>query len=359
MDRTQELEEQVQRLTARVARLEGGEPGHQSGKEPRSRRGFLKFGAGAVMGAVGMAAAKVMPAAATAGDTMIIGGINRSGAPTFLTGDINVATTGPDPVLQVNPQGVNSSSLATVLNGRTLHGALRGFAQDGAFEGVDAWASGSTGTAVFGLSDTGTGVVGETDGVGLFARRSGRIRQDGQTAAGAPNYTPGNFEQVRDSQGALWIHGTTGVGQARWRRVNSLRTDTADGTGAGFKPLRLVDTRSTGGPAGDGASRTYTAAPAGTGASTIPADAIAVVGNLTAVGFSPAGGYLAIVPAGVAYNPATDASSLNFSTGAYAWANTFVCGLGVGLTNGGKLTVYVSCFAGTTNFIIDITGYIQ
>src|SRR6202158_4730092 len=112
MDRTQELEEQVQRLTARVARLEGGEPGHQSGKEPRSRRGFLKFGAGAVMGAVGLAAANGMRGAAAAGDTMIIGGINRSGAPTFLTGDINVATTGPDPVLQAYSHREKLSSLA-------------------------------------------------------------------------------------------------------------------------------------------------------------------------------------------------------------------------------------------------------
>ena len=353
MDRTQELEEQVQRLTARVARLEGGEPGHRNGKEPRSRRGFLKVGAGAIMGAVGMAATKVLPASATAGDTMIIGGINRTAAPTFLTGDINVSTTGPDPVLQVNPQGVNSSSLATALNGRVLHGALRGFAQDGAFEGVDAWASGNQGMAVFALSDTGFGVVGDTDGAGLYARRSGRIRQDGQAAAGAPAFTPGTFEQVRDLNGVMWIHGLTGVGTARWRRVNSLRFDAADGSGASFKPFRLIDTRS-GAPKAGSSYNDYVVPGAGPGgASTIPADAIGVVGNLTAVNYNNVG-FLTIMPKGVAYNPSTDPSSLNLISGTGAVANAFIVGLGTG----GKVTVFIGS-PGTSHFIIDITGYIQ
>jgi len=371
LDRTNELEEQVQKLTGevdemrvRMARLEIGEPSHQNGTEPKSRRGFLKFGAGAVMGALGMAAAKVVPVAAATNGNFILGAANAAGLPTTLAGDTTAAAGGPNPVLKVSSVGTSASLLATALPPGGLNGAVQALGADGTttgqFEGIDAFASGATAWSVYGLTDTGTGVVGESNtGIGLYARRSGRIRQEGLSAVGAPSYLPNPFEQVRDANGVLYIHGTAGAGQARWRRVNSLRTDTADGTGAAFKPLRLVDTRNTGGPAGDGASRTYTAAPAGTGASTIPADAIAVVGNLTAVGFSPAGGYLAIVPAGVAYNPATDASSLNFSTGAYAWANTFVCGLGVGLTNGGKLTVYVSCFAGTTNFIIDITGYIQ
>jgi hypothetical protein len=161
----------------------------------------------------------------------------------------------------------------------------------------------------------------------------------------------------------MWVHGTTGIAPAVWRRVNTLRTDTADGLGNPFKPLRLVDTRNgTGGvtgPVAGGLTKVFSVAGAGTSASSIPADAIAVVGNLTAVGWNVSG-WLTIFPAGVAYNPNTDPSSMNFSGGAYAWANSFVVGLGTGVTWGGKVAVYVGTLgAGSTNFILDITGYIQ
>ncbi len=331
MDRTNELEEQVQRLTgevdemrARMARLESSGSGHQNGTEPKSRRGFLKFGAGAVMGALGMAAAKVLPASAATGGNFVLGQANAAG----------VTTLGAD--------------------GTTA----------GQFEGIDAFASGATAWSVYGLTDAGTGVVGESNtGIGLYARRSGRIRQEGLSAAGAPSYTPNTFEQVRDANGILYIHGLTGAFQAKWRRLNSLRVDTADGTGAPFKPVRLVDTRNgtggTTGPVAGGTTIAFPVAGAGAGASLIPADAIAVVGNITAVGWNVSG-WLTIFPAGVAYNPNADPSTMNFSGGAYAWANSFVVGLGTGVTWGGKVAVYVGTLgAGSTNFILDITGYIQ
>lgn len=373
MDRTNELEEQIQRLTgevdemrARLARLESSEPVHPKGAEPKSRRGFLKFGAGAVMGALGMAAAKVVPVAAATGGTFTLGAANAAGLTTGLAGDTTAAAGGPNPVLKVSAVGTSASLLAAALPPGGLNGAVQALGADGTtagqFEGIDAFATGATAWAVYGLTDTGTGVVGESNqGIGLYARRSGRIRQEGLSAAGAPNYLPNTFEQVRDANGVLWIHSliqTGGSLQGRWRRVNSLRSDTADGLGNAFKPLRLVDTRNAGGPFGSGTVRYYTAAGAGSGASTIPADAIAVVGNLTAVGFSPAGGWLTITPKGVPYNPSADPSSLNFSTGAYAWANSFICGLGTG-ADAGQLAVYVYCFSGTANFIVDITGYIQ
>ncbi len=88
----------------------------------------------------------------------------------------------------------------------------------------------------------------------------------------------------------------------------------------------------------------------GTGASSIPADAIAVLGNLTAAAYTGAG-YLTIFPFGVA-NPGT--SSVNFITGQGAIANSFVCGLDPAT---GKLSVYVGVSA--SHYIIDITAYIQ
>jgi hypothetical protein len=83
------------------------------------------------------------------------------------------------------------------------------------------------------------------------------------------------------------------------------------------------------------------------------------VGNLTAVGWNVSG-WLTIFPAGVTYDPNADPSSMNFSGSAYAWANSFVVGLGTGTTWGGKVAVYVGTLGGgSTNFILDITGYIQ
>jgi hypothetical protein len=375
LDRTNELEEQVQKLTGevdemrvRMARLEIGEPSHQNGTEPKSRRGFLKFGAGAVVGALGMAAAKVIPASAATNGNFILGAANAAGLPTTLAGDTTAAAGGPNPVLKVSSVGTSASLLATALPPGGLNGAVQALGADGTttgqFEGIDAFATGATAWAVYGLTDTGTGVVGESNtGIGLYARRSGRIRQEGLSAVGAPSYTPNPFEQVRDANGVLYIHGLAGAGQAKWRRVNSLRTDAADGSGNPFKPFRLADTRNgTGlvtGPIAGGTTVVFTVAPAGTGASTIPADAIAVVGNLTAVGWNVSG-WLTIFPAGVAYNPNADPSSMNFSGGAYAWANSFVVGLGTGVTWGGKVAVYVGTLGGgSTNFILDITGYIQ
>jgi hypothetical protein len=195
-------------------------------------------------------------------------------------------------------------------------------------------------------------VVGESStGIGLYARRSGRIRQEGLALAGAPSYTPSLFEQVRDLNGILWIHGTTGTLQAAWRRVNSLRFDTADGTGGFFAPFRLVDTRSGAiKPSHDVTSYVVPGAAGATGASAIPADAIGVVGNLTAVGYSSVG-FLTIVPSGVAI---PNTSSVNFISGQYAVANAFTVGLGAG----GAVSVYVGS-PGPSHYIIDITGYIQ
>jgi hypothetical protein len=69
-------------------------------------------------------------------------------------------------------------------------------------------------------------------------------------------------------------------------------------------------------------------------------------------------GFLTIFPAGVAYNPSTDPSSLNLIPGAGAVANAFIVGLG----SGGGLSSAVSVFIGSpgqSHFIIDITGYVQ
>src|SRR5437588_2281604 len=88
-DRTQELEEQVRRLStsmeemrAELASLHGSAAGKTN--TPRSRRGFLRMGVAAAAGAVGWAAVKAVPAAAATGGYMVLGSGNVAANPTTL-----------------------------------------------------------------------------------------------------------------------------------------------------------------------------------------------------------------------------------------------------------------------------------
>jgi hypothetical protein len=372
MDHTEDLEEQVRRLEtsvdtlqARLAQLEGKRVRKVSGSNSSNRRDFLRLGGAAALGAVGTAALRAAPVSAADGGAFTLGQANLAAIPTTIQGDIEAGPVGPPtPVLSAK-----DSTFTAIPGGNgALAGAFQGLgpgtiAVPVSGEGVDGWAGGATGYGVYGLTDAGTGVVGEANtGIGLYARRSGRIRQEGLGGPGIPGYAPNLFEQVRDSDGVLWIHNAAGG----WRRVNTPRADAADGLGGAFKPLRIVDTRlttgpagATGGSAGNGTTRSYqVAGDVGSNpASQIPTDAIAVFGNLTVVA-GIQGGFLAVHPTGVAFDPAADPSSLNFPAKGVV-ANAFFCGLGTG-ANLGKIAVYVGVF-GTSrvNFIIDITGYVQ
>jgi hypothetical protein len=355
MDRTQELEERVRNLSQtieemrnRMARLEGRDPDAAAEKQS-NRRGFLRLGAGAVLGALGWAAVRAVPASAATGGNMNLGNPNLAESPTTLTAD---GGSPPVQVLGVSAAGTTWSEGVT----GTFSGPLQGLGPDGGttpltavdVDGVDGWASGTKAAGVYGLTDTGYGVIGESNqGIGLYARTSGRIRQDGLLAAGMPTHSPNPFEQVRDANGVLWIHNGAGV----WRRVNSVRVDAANGTGVPFAPFRVKDTRTGAKPAA-GSTTVVTIAGAGSGASSIPADAIAVMGNLTATQYTGSG-FLALSPAGVTVGT----SSVNFITGQAAIANGFIVGLGTGVTNGGKVQVKVAGHA--SHFLIDITAYIQ
>lgn len=358
MDQTEQLEAQVQRLSrtvdemrAQIARLEGQEARPDNGSARSNRRGFLRMGAAAAAGALGWAAVRAVPAAAATGGNMLLGCANLAENTTTLAADAAVTE-----VLGVQAQnfvpGDLAAALATFSEG--FNAPLQGLGASGSVEGINAWAKGATAYAMYGFTDTGTGVTGESlGGIGLYARTTGRIRQDPQGAAGLPNYSPNLMEQVRDADGVLWIHDASG----NWRRVNTLRTDAADGSGNFFKPFRLIDTRS--GPIKAAGSVTnITVAPSGSGTSSVPANAIAVTGNLTAAAYT-GGGFLTISPQGVSINPATDPSSVNFIVGQGAIANSFVCGLNPA---NGQLQVYVGgppLPGHSSHFIVDITGYIQ
>jgi hypothetical protein len=269
MDRSEELEEQVRQLTqtvnemrGRMARLEGKDRSEGNGHSPSSRRGFLKLGAGAALGAVGLAAAKVIPATAATGGTFMLGQANLAAAPTTLQGDTESTVGPPTQVLAAEAAGFVATTGTAA-----FAGPLQGLGGQGgtdpstavAADGVDGWAEGIQAFGVYGLTDAGVGVTGESStGIGLYARSSGRILQDPRPA-GKPTYTPNDFEQVRDANGAMWISGPGGI----WTRpsLNSFPNPrriwdgwfepTAPGTYGPIDATQQVSTSGfTGGPSG-------------------------------------------------------------------------------------------------------------
>jgi hypothetical protein len=222
MGRTEDLEQQVKDLTrviedmkTRVNRLEAADEAVAESEPPRkTRRNFLKLGAATALGAVGAVAARAIPAAAADGATVTTGNTVTGEHPTIIAGDAGTAV----PVLEVRDSTfVSGSGQAALTAAGGFLGAVQGKGGDGSagsIEGVDGWAQGPLAYGVYGLSDSGTGVVGESNtGLALHARRSGRIRQDPLLAA--PAYPPADFEQVRDPNGNLWISQSGGV----WRQV--------------------------------------------------------------------------------------------------------------------------------------------
>jgi hypothetical protein len=353
-----------------------------------SRRGLLKIAGAALAGAAGTMALKAVPAAAFTGDPV-------------LQGCINFATADADTILVMGNTGGNtptsSHGAAFKSQGGTgVKGAgyftadhsqeIGLFGQSKGADGSGNLAS-STGTGVLGASFAGIGVEGDsvsgTGGhfmsstgydaslgqaiVGTIGDQefhgSGRLAMVGRTDVGgvAPNIAPffvvhtslfagAHFqhELVRGNDGSIWAStaAQAGTNQSRWKRINTLRVDTADGLGAAYKPFRRLDTRS-GARKAAGSTTVVSCAPSGTGASAIPADAIGVVGNLTATSYT-GGGFLTIAPAGVTVNT----SALNFQIGQASIANSFICGL-----SGGALQIKVA--GHSTHILLDITGYFQ
>jgi hypothetical protein len=114
-------------------------------------------------------------------------------------------------------------------------------------------------------------------------------------------------------------------------------------------PQRLADTRTAGGALPSGTGRCFAVG----GLDGIPADAAAVVLNVTATGQS-ASGWFSLYPAGQNV-PST--SSLNFEPATYAIANTAVVRLG----SGGQVCANMGTLdaaAGSAHIILDATGFL-
>ena len=146
---------------------------------------------------------------------------------------------------------------------------------------------------------------------------------------------------------AVWQADEVATASGWITEVSQLRTS-AGSTYAPIAPSRIVDTRIGTGLAGvfaANAPRTFPVA----GAGTVPADAVAVTGNVTLVG-QTAAGFLAVTPTATA-NPTS--STLNVPRGDIR-ANNFTLPLGPG---GSLAAVFKAVAGSSTHVVVDITGY--
>ena len=187
-------------------------------------------------------------------------------------------------------------------------------------------------------------VVGSTPGIATITIAKGDTLANGVVV---PLDRSGRLEAV--------YNGTAGSTAQVLLDVTGYFTATTDGSGyTSTTPTRFLDTRLATGPTAGAALRSGApkAVPVGgqtVAGVTIPADAVAVTGNLTVTG-QTASGYLALTPTSQA-SPAT--STLNFPRG-----DTRANNLTVPLGAGGRIWV-VYRGGGTAHAIFDITGYYQ
>ncbi|HSL34496.1 MAG TPA: hypothetical protein VK871_12645 [Candidatus Limnocylindrales bacterium] len=233
-------------------------------------------------------------------------------------------------------------------NGRDNYFGGIGFAQDGTIHVV--WTRSST---------TAGDYPSSVSSYQLPADANNQISPPEVLAAGLGTYDGpsaggrwGDYVGVaQDPQvpNAVWQGNQYSGGGASWlTKVSQLQTG---GTSyVPIEPVRVLDTRpafSIGlvGAFAANVPRSFAVA----GAFTIPADAVAVTGNVT-VANQTAGGYLSVTPSPVV-NPLS--STVNFPLG-----DTRANNLTVPLASDGKLAAVYKAPAGkTTHLIVDITGY--
>jgi hypothetical protein len=116
-------------------------------------------------------------------------------------------------------------------------------------------------------------------------------------------------------------------------------------------PIRVYDSRLSGGAIASGAIRSVKVAGVTVGSISVPAEATSVIANVTAVDPEQAG-FLTVYPSGSA--PPTNTSTHNFGQGEN-FANTVVMAVGAG----GNISILNQAYSGTgsTQVLVDIIGY--
>jgi hypothetical protein len=184
-------------------------------------------------------------------------------------------------------------------------------------------------------------IVGPTPGTSTINLPKGDTRANGVVV---PLDRSGKLEAV--------FVGGTGTAQLILDVTGYFRSADDGATYTAVKPARALDTRVAGdvtgaSPLTDGVPRGVVIGGRTIGGVAIPADAVAVTGNLTVAG-QTAKGYLSVTPTA---QPAPTTSTLNFPTGDVR-ANNVTVRLG----GGGRVWI-VYRGSGSAHAILDVTGY--
>jgi hypothetical protein len=316
------------------------------------RRHFVRAAAAAATGAVvGGAAllADASPAAAADGNSLVIGDAGNTG--THATG---LAVTGKNAGYGL---GVTDNGLASVPASPAVFGHAQGTNFTTAVLGL---AQGSS-TGVAGAGDTGVGVFGSSQVVGvlgastiglgaIFSGGSAALRLDNNKAsppappARSDAHNAGELEPDKDN--SLWLCVTTGT-PGSWRKLAG--PTTAGALHVLPSTIRVYDSRPGFAPLGGtkgtlGANQQRVVDGKLGGA--VPAGASAVLANLTIVSASGSG-FLAAFKNGIAW-PGN--STLNWDHAAQVAANSAV----VALDASAQFQVRAS---NPVDYIVDVVGY--
>jgi hypothetical protein len=265
----------------------------------------------------------------------------------------------------IRANGVTSSIIAN--SSGTTSTAIQATGGSTGVTGTGDLDPGSSGTGVLGLGETGVSGWAATggNGYGLSAVFSGRaslwLRTTntffGELLKSPPpsrtnEHAAGEVET--DSNGDLWYCFAGGT-PGSWRKLAGAGTA---GSFHAVTPFRVYDSRAPQPAQGQitaGQNRTISVADSRditTGvvvtANAVPAGATAIACNLTVVNTAN-GGFLTVNPGGVV---TVGAASVNWSASGQVLNNGIIAAI-----NAATRQVTVVCGAGTTDFVLDVTGY--
>lgn len=373
------LRAEVRQLRAAVNSQASSAPSADPAAPTSNRRQLLMLAAAGIGGAGLAALAPAAPAVATNGDALVLG--NAGGQTATLPTGVAVLGNAASYGLAFTDNGVNSIPIPSALLGHArgwggsnnFSGGVVGFAEQDAFYGVygDSVRCGVYGLArgpaangwpgVLGEGQHGVGVRGDGGTYGVIGRgQSGGVRGDvdnpdipalrASAASGllaldgaqAAPPTSGSYRRgdiVNDKNGSgVWACVTAG-NPGTWRKIAGAATA---GAFHAIDGVRAYDSRSTGGRLSAGSTRTVTiptlAAPTG---------ATAITYLLTVLRTTGTGGLVV---------HRADRARPRIQSAAWFGPNQqHVVGQVTGLSPARQVKLYAT--AGSTHFILDVTGY--
>lgn len=364
-DRVAQLEHELSQVRAELTALQPATPG--PAPATTSRRAALKLAAATALGAAG--------GTALVGRAAADQGFNVSGATPTLTAThaaivyTGAETSNPAFMFMTNSAVSASTWYSAALAGITLTpNSLAGvYGYSNQPDGQGVYGQGEDGAGVVGYSSnadgvsgstpSGAGVAGDGDVGGRFVGATSALYLVSQQGHQSPleSGIAGETGYLDvDENGNFWVC-VAGGNPGTWRKLSG---PTTAGSFHAITPTRVYDSRQaqpSPGVLGSGQHRTITVKDARavnggavTVANAVPAGATAVAANITIAG-TAGGGYLAVNPGG---NTVVTASTINWSTNGQVLAN------GVILTLNANRELTVVCDGGgSTDFIVDITGY--